>query len=54
MPLTPESRQALGEYIVREQRKGRKEMPIDEIAIAVRAIKAALGEPDDDPEEREK
>lgn len=40
--LTPEHHQALGEYVIRQQRKGRTEIPREEIIVAIEAIKAAL------------
>ena len=53
MSLSPECRQALGEYVIREQRKGRKEMTAGEVKIAVRAIQATLGEPEFVPNDNE-
>ena len=42
--LTYDQRQALGEYILCQQRAGRKEIPADELKIAIDAILIALPE----------
>jgi hypothetical protein len=39
--LNAAERQALGEYLIRQQQAGRNEIPIGEIEIAIAAIKAA-------------
>lgn len=40
--LSPEVRNVLGEYILRQKAAGRDSVPLDEIKIAIEAIKAAV------------
>jgi len=40
--LNEDQRQALGEYIIRQQKLGRTELPAAEIEIVINAIKATF------------